>query len=899
MRCIFTFFAEDIHLLPERSFTDLLASLEQDLANFKPQVEALWAAMNTGEYSVALRQRILRFNGGLFESVEALPLNKVQFLMLQHAAEQQWKDVEPAIFGTLLERALDPRERHALGAHYTPRAYVERLVIPTVVEPLRNDWRDAQAAAFTLERAGKRNEAIATLKDFRNRLCNIEVLDPACGSGNFLYVTLEHMKRLEGEVNDALEGLGETQQSLTETGFTVDPHQLIGLEINPRAAAITDLVLWIGYLQWYFRTWGANSTPPEPVIKRFHNIECRDALLTYDAAEPTGESHWDGVTRKTDPITGEEVPDESAQRPVLRYTHARRAVWPRADFIVGNPPFLGNWRMRSELGDGYTETLRKIYDEVPDTADFVLYWWHRAAELVRQGKTRRFGFITTNSIRQTFQRRVLVPHLADAKKPASLVFAVPDHPWVDSADGAAVRIAMTVAEGGSRDGLLMTVAAEESGEGEGAARVEFSERIGRIHPDLSIGPNIASAVPLRANEGLSCPGVKLHGAGFLVTPEQARELGLGRVPGLDQHIRLYRNGRDLTSRPRGVMVIDLFGLTAEEVRSRFPEVYQWVFDHVKPEREQNNRATYRDNWWIHGEPRANFRPALVGLPRYIATVETAKHRVFVFLDASILPDNMLVNIASPDAYLLGVLSSRIHVTWALAAGGRLGYGNDPRYNKTRCFEPFPFPDASEFSRARIRQLGEQLDAHRKRQQELFPNLTLTDLYNVLEQIRSGEPLDATSQRIHDQGLISVLRGLHDDLDQAVAEAYGWPAELSAEDILFKLVDLNAARAAEERSGLVRWLRPEFQQTGQTQTGLAVEAEEETVAAKAPAKAPWPATLPERVRAVRDNLLQMPDPASPEAIARRFARARVPDVTAILETLAAIGQARREGTDYLS
>jgi hypothetical protein len=901
MRCIFTFFAEDIHLLPKDSFSNLLGSLRDDLDNFKPMVESLWQSMNTGGFSPILREHVLRFNGGLFESVEALPLNRRQFDLLCLASAAEWKDVEPAIFGTLLERALDERERHALGAHYTPRAYVERLVIPTVVEPLRHDWRDVQAAALTLQRAGKTNDAISLLTDFRRQLCSIEVLDPACGSGNFLYVTLEHLKRLEAEINDALEGLGESQQALHETGLTVDPHQLKGIELNPRAAAITDLVLWIGYLQWYFRTWGASSLPPEPVIKRFHNIEHRDALLAYDRVEPAVDEHgnarttWDGITKKRHPVTGEEIPDESARRPVLTYVNARRAEWPSAQFIVGNPPFLGNWRMRGELGDGYAETLRSVYSEVPETADYVMYWWHRAAERVRSGQTRRFGFITTNSLRQTFQRRVITPHLTDPTTPASLVFAIPDHPWVDSFEGAAVRIAMTVAEAGARGGLLLRVEREEPGEGEGAAKVEFAERYGVIHPDLTIGPDTTVAVPLRANYGLSCPGVKLHGAGFIVTPEAARELGLGIVPGLEQHLRHYRNGRDVTSRPRGVMVIDLFGLTSEEVRTRFPAVYQHVFNHVKPERDENKRLTRREKWWIFGEPISTFRPALCGVRRYIATPETAKHRFFIFLHTSILPDNMLINIASGDAFVLGVLSSRIHVTWALAAGGTLE--DRPRYNKTRCFEPFPFPDASEPQCERIRFLGEQLDAHRKRQQEAHPSLTLTEMYNVLEELRSGQALDATSQIIHDRGLVSVLLAIQNDLDSAVAEAYGWPPDLSTEDILFRLVELNAARAAEERSGLVRWLRPEFQRTVAVQTGLDVDMEEVGVQPARAARLPWPPSLPERVRAVRDYLVQAPAPASSETVARSFARARNPEVVAILDTLVALGQAQRGENGY--
>jgi len=190
-------------------------------------------------------------------------VTKPQLDLLIRAAKAQWQEVEPAIFGTLLERALDKNERHRLGAHYTPRAYVERLVFPTVIAPLREEWQSVQTAAVALTRTGKTNEALEEVQVFRRRLCTVRVLDPACGSGNFLYVTLEHLKRLEGEVIDFLEGLGDTQQKLAETGMTVDPHQLLGIELNPRAAVITDLVLWIGYLQWYFRTWGADSVPPE------------------------------------------------------------------------------------------------------------------------------------------------------------------------------------------------------------------------------------------------------------------------------------------------------------------------------------------------------------------------------------------------------------------------------------------------------------------------------------------------------------------------------------------------------------------------------------------------------------------------------------------------------------
>ena len=412
IRCLFTLFAEDVGLLKRAGFTELLASVRDNPAQLVPLVEHLWRDMNAGtDFSVILRERVLRFNGGIFRQAQALPLDRDQIGLLIDAGRADWRHVEPAIFGTLLERALDPLERHKLGAHYTPRAYVERLVLPTVVEPLREEWTAVHSAAFTLHEQGKDTGAVKLVSAFQVRLANLRVLDPACGSGNFLYVTLEHLKRLEGEVLDTLEALGQRQTLMELAGVSVDPHQLLGLELNPRAAAIAETVLWIGYLQWHFRTRG-DVRPPEPVIRDFRNIECRDAVLAYDRVEwVTDEAgrpitRWDGRTMKPHPVTGEPVPDETARVPLERYVNPRPAEWPEADFVVGNPPFIGTKRMKQALGDGYVEALRKTWRQVPESADFVMYWWEKAAELARAGKLTRFGFITTNSLRQAFNRKV-------------------------------------------------------------------------------------------------------------------------------------------------------------------------------------------------------------------------------------------------------------------------------------------------------------------------------------------------------------------------------------------------------------------------------------------------------------------------------------------------------------
>jgi len=896
MRCLFTMFSEDVGLLPHRSFTTLLESFRDNLDYVQPALEQLWQTMNLGGLSLQLRQKLIRFNGGLFHDNTAIALSRDQLELLIESAHADWTNVEPAIFGTLLERALEPTERHKLGAHYTPREYVERLVMPTIVQPLREDWANVEAAATQLEDAGDTTKAVAMVEDFLTRLTQIRVLDPACGSGNFLYVTLEHLKRLEGEVLESLAGFGATQGRLETEGITVDPHQLLGLEINPRAVAIADIVLWIGYLQWHFRTHG-NVLPPEPVLKNFHNIQHKDALIEWDDVEPVfdadGEpvTHWDGRTTKPHQATGKEVPDETARLPEQRYIGVRKADWPEADFIIGNPPFIGTSRMRAALGDGYTAAVRGAYKELPESCDFVMYWWHKAAELARAGAIRRFGFIATNSLRQTFNRRVIEPHLAH-KKPLSILWAVPDHPWVDAGEGAAVRISMTVAVGGDQPGILKTISHETPGNDE-ARQVTFIDWSGKVHANLSAGVDIDQAKPLLANAELSCPGVKLHGSGFIVTPERAQKLGLGETPGLEDHIREYRNGSDLTRSPRGVMVIDLFGLEAEEVRRRFPAVYQHVKEEVYPEREAKRGRTkdsnkYADDWWLFGKVRGHLRDSLSDLKRYIATVETTKHRTFQFLDRSILPDNRLVNIALDDAFSLGVLSSRIHEIWALGAGGTLE--DRPVYTKSICFDAFPFPSPIDTDKARIGDLAEQLDAHRKTQLAAYPKLTLTGMYNVLVKLRAGEKLTPKDKTIHEQGLVAVLKELHDELDAAVAEAYGWPADLSDEQILEKLLALNLERAAEERAGTIRWLRPEYQNPDgkdpSTQAEIAVAAQDD---AQKASKQRLPADLPGRFAAIRSVLSELPEGGNTDSIAGQFKSANRKTVNEILETLVGLGQ----------
>jgi hypothetical protein len=925
-RCLFSMFAEDIGLLPKAAsghgaFVDLLQRHGRDPATLQQMMAALWADMDHGGFSPVLAAKVRRFNGKLFKASDryALLLAPEQIDGLLAAARASWREVEPAIFGTLLERALDPDERHALGAHYTPRAYVERLVLPTVVEPLRADWTIAQATALLLaneanglegkRREDKLNDARAELRRFHHRLCTVRVLDPACGSGNFLYVTLEHLKRLEGEVLNQLEALGDTQVKLVMEGETVTVQQLRGIEINERAAALAELVLWIGFLQWHCRTFrGADVA--EPVIHDYGNIEHRDAVLAYDREEPMLDAagnlvtRWDGVTTKIHPVTGKRVPDEVAQVAQVRYVNPRRADWPQADFVVGNPPFIGNKRMREALGDGYAEALRQESPGIPDTADFVMYWWDHAAELTRTAAVRRFGLITTNSLRQTFNRKVVERHLT-AEPPLGLRLVIPDHPWVDSANGAAVRIAMSVGSAGIGAGDLLTVI-EETPQSEGEAVVKFATRQGLIHADLNVGARVGSTQQLAANAGLCFQGMNLVGKGFRLTVADVRALGYD-IDALPDVIKPHYNARDMMQGRGHCYVIDLFGLTVDEVLRAHPALYQWLYDRVKPERDLNNRASRRRNWWLFGEPVGKLRRAWTGLGRIIVTPETSKHRVFAFQSLPFCPDHKLYAICCDSRFVLGILSSTPHAIWALRAGGRLGVGNDPTWTNTTTFLRFPFPTDDDGLTPelddRISDLAELIDVHRKTQRVMHPTLSLTGMYNVLEKLRHGQALTTGERAIHDDGLVGVLRTLHDNLDAAVLAAYGWgdlqlPAD--TDELLQRLVVLNTKRAREEAAGTVRWLRPDFQHSavpGDQGTldvdGGDGEAPAPTEIPEAAARRSWPVGLPDQIKAVAEVLGGAPAPLSMGAIAAHFTargrwRERLPT---ILETLEALGRAR--------
>lgn len=933
MKCVFTMFAEDVQFLPLGLFTDLLKGWRENARRGKPQMfvnglRALWLKMRDGG-DLDTGHPIRRFNGYLFRNPDPLALDADEIDALYNAARADWRRVSPAIFGTLLERALSKSERHKLGAHYTPEAYIRRLIDKALMAPLREEWTTTRAEMELRLRRGNGDkktttEAIEIGHAFRRKLSSVRVLDPACGSGNFLYVALKELKRLEGEVIRTLYAAGDRQEWFDMPGNTVHPEQFYGIEIKPWAAKIAELVLWIGYLQWQVSAGRLDRMPP-PLLQDLQHIKTSDALITAKKTRPLLDSKGRRV------MWARGVTDKKAERTMVaveELVDVTQTPWPEVDVIVGNPPFVGNKRMKDLLDPGYVEALREAYPGVPKTSDLVVYWWWRCAELVRQrteasskaptpsappakgtkkandnkaAKSRamaplplRFGLVTTDSITQKFNRAVAEGAINNGH--VRIAFAIPTHPWYD--EGAAVRIAMTAGAAEAPDPVRGVVVDERKTKAADLEQVRVSEtHVAEIHADLYAGANVLLAIELKANEGLAYQGMNPVGEGFRLTPDELATCGFS-PSSLPPVVKPYLIGRDLVKSPEERYIIDFYGVDPVHAQTTYPVLWNRVVQLVKPERDRNNRGSRAKNWWLFGEPVGKLRAALAGLKRYIATCRTARQRAFTFLDVTVIPDTKLVAIALDEACWLAVLSSRVHVSWANRTGGWLGVGHDSTYNHVDCFEKFPFPVLDEKKKAELESLGNRLDTLRKGRQKAHPTLSLTDMYSVLEKIRSGQTLNADEKKERADGLIDTLRQLHDDIDKAVLEAYGWPVDITEDDLLYRLVDLNAMRAQEEAKG-IRWLRPSFQVPTGLSAVTAAPVPVPPIAPSTPPPAPsskspslppsalaWPSDMPSRIRALTEFLRSAAEPVPTVDIAKAFKGAKVDDVDLTLQCAAA-------------
>jgi methylase of polypeptide subunit release factors len=641
-RIVFCLFAEDIGLLPEGVFSELLQRTRAKPDLFRRCLADLFGAM-AGGGDFALRE-IRHFNGSLLDSAAVLELTEDELRQVREVAQLDWSAIDPSIFGTLFVRGMDPALRSQLGAEFTGREDIETLVEPVVMVPLRREEAALRTAVDALLPPAPGGRGVAPgmaplklrkakiegtilVRRFLERLATLKVLDPACGSGNFLYVVLQKLKDLEKEV------IVFAQDRLQASFLpTVGPWQLYGIEVNPYAHDLAQMTVWIGYLQWT-RANGFN-VPQYPVLKPLpDNFLCLDAIL--DLSDPT---------------------------------HPREPDWPAVDAIVGNPPFLGGKLLRRELGDAYVDRLFALWaDRVPREADLCCYWFEKARAHLANGACRRAGLLATQGIRGGANRRVL----ERLKESGDIFFAESDRPWV--LDGANVHVSMVAFDDGSE-----------------THRVLDGRLAPSINANLTSTANLGSAVRLPANTGLAFMGTTKQGSFDLAGAAARSWLALPNPHGRPNSDVLFPwlNGQDVTRRPAGKWIID-FGTRGPEAATLYQTPFEHLIRHVQAFREAAPRAWYRDEWWQLYASRPEMQRALHGQARFAATPRVAKHRLFVWLDAVVKPDCQLIVFPCADDYVFGVLHSRLHETWALKLGSRLE--TRPRYTPTSCFETFPFP----------------------------------------------------------------------------------------------------------------------------------------------------------------------------------------------------------------
>lgn len=797
IQCVFCMFSEDARLLPEKLFETVLDKSNPNGAKAQSRLTQLFAAMRDGG-DFAL-ESIPWFNGGLFKQIDVPPLTTEDVVQLLDAARMDWGAIEPAILGTLFERGLNPDMRSQLGAHYTDPATILKLIRPVIEAPLLAEWHAVKARIETLlekhAEGGKgsksaRDEAQAAFIRFIQRLKAYRVLDPACGSGNFLYLALKTLKDLEHRANLEAEALGLHRELAVETS----PANVLGIELNPYAAELARVTVWIGEIQWMLAH--GYALRHDPILQPLDHIENRDAVL---------EARYEGV-----------VIENGAKERDSMLVAASEPEWPAADAIVGNPPFLGDKKMRAELGDGYTGALRRQYDgRVPGGADLVTYWFEKARAQVEAGKAQRVGLVATNSIRGGASRRVLERIVATAP----IFEAWSDEPWVNN--GAAVRVSLVcfglVGAAPRRDSADENRA--EGGAPTGRATLD-GQPVSVIHADLTSDEgdtllDLTQAKPLEENAGVGFIGTQKTGA-FDISGDLARQWlkcpnPNGR-PNSDV-VRPWANGRDLTKRSSDTWIIDFGTQTPEIQAAMYEEPFAHVFASVKPTRETVNREGHRKYWWRHGETRSGMRQALLALDRFLATPRVAKHRFFVWLPIAVLPDSRLTVVARADDATFGILSSRFHTLWSLATCSWHGVGNDPTYNAQSVFETFPFPAGLTPRDTPTGPHAEAIAAAAKRLNELreawLNPPEWVDWVRTPEEEQAGFPLRPVAKPGHEAELKkrtltnlyntrpAWLDHAHRELDAAVAAAYGWTGYTPAmpdEEILRRLLALNLARA---------------------------------------------------------------------------------------------------------
>ena len=714
---LFCMFASNMALLERNILTKMTRDVgDQPEAVFPERLNRLLEAMSKGD-QIALPP-IKRFNGGLFDGRRNnLKIESSLMPLIREADALDMSQIEPAIFGTLFERIYNPEKRAQHGRHYTSRQDIETLVEPVVMAPFRREW-EALKPKLKIENP---YQTLARIQELIDRLGNARILDPACGSGNFLYVTLNLLHELERDII-----LWAIENGIDLPQPRVHPQQLLGIEIDEYAQQLASIVVWIGHIR--NETRNGNIEHRDPILDPIDNIECRDAIVDNSGSEP------------------------------------KPAEWPDADFIVSNPPFLGNKRMREEMGDDVVERIYKVWgDNIPNGADLCCYWFEKARTQIERDDAKRAGLLATQSIRGGRSRIVL----QNIKESGDIFFAESDREWL--LDGAAVRTSMIGFDNGTE-----------------TERILDGERVNRINPDLSSRKaDLTKAKRLRENQGIAFQGVTPLGP-FVISSEQAQEMLADSNPSGHSNgdvVKPFLTARDITDRPSDQWIVDFGPDASFNYASNFGMPFEYAETNVKPARSGTALDT-RQPFWAFQRSRPAMRRAIQGLERFIVTPRVSKHRVFAWAEQPSLPDTGVEVFARDDDYFIGVLQSRVHEVWSRALGTQVRDRESGfRYTHTTCFETFPFPEPTNDQRDAIADIAKTLMWHRKNvltpneyaTEEIIREMTLTNVYNKNHR---------------------WLQIDHEKLDRAVFEAYGWseePADLDDDTILERLLELNLTR----------------------------------------------------------------------------------------------------------
>ncbi len=756
VQLLFCLFAEDIGLLPNNVFSETVGYVDKNFGTLQTRLQNLFEHMKNG--GLFGNHKIPYIDGTLFDNIIVPEAINTLSSRLEDVGKLDWSGIDPSIFGTLFERVIDKNKRAQLGAHYTSKDDILLVVNPVLMQSLRDEWIEIRRQVHQLIDQNCLKDASLKLKEFSGRISSIKVLDPACGSGNFLYVALRQLLDLQKEII-----VISKQNNLEELPLTVGPHQLYGIELDSYAHQLAQIVIWIGYIQWRFEN--GFSEFEEPVLKPLHQILHQDAIIKLD---------------------GNNIPIEP--------------TWPETDVIIGNPPFLGSRKMRPLLGSTYCDNLVTLYKkDLKGMPDLVCYWFNKSLKLVETGEVKNVGLLATQAIRGGTNSQVLDNIVNNGE----IFMAWSDKDWV--LDGAHVHVSIV-----------------GFNKGNNRVKYLDGKIVNTINSHLDAGIDLSTAAQLIENEGISFQGVVLRGKFNITDSEAHTMLNDSNPTDVSNSevIKKRKTGADVLSKSPDSYIID-FGIDrTEESSSSYILPFQYLLNNVKPDRQKALQKSAQEKWWLHWNPRVQMKERLSKLSRYVATPRVAKHRVFVWLDKDIVPDAQLIVFARDDDYFMGVLHSKIHEVWARKKGTQLRDAvSGFRYTPKSVFRNFPFPlplgteSQDETFVVDISNMSKSLMSFREKW--LYPEgvgitfsksdyikRNLTNLYNALEFYRleiKGKQRDlklwnkTIGERIVSLEEIEELDRIHDDLDSSVIRAYGWEINLDNEEILTNLLTLNQRR----------------------------------------------------------------------------------------------------------